>query len=201
MAITAITITQDNKSGNIDLLSVHNPLVFLVEVDYTSTAPETLYVELQDEDSTVLDTYAAIPYSDSDSGTTRTFAFMASDILRAYMGEFDDFESPERTLEYVAGITQQFTLRFYIDDIEDSVSFVACHAAAQYGETPYLESIYNNDDETYYGAEDNPVYVYFYNASEGNELTIDSETAFELVALDSDSEIFTDSDGLYFKIL
>lgn len=201
MAVTNITISQDNKEGNCDLLSVHNPLIFLVDVTYTAEAPETLYVELQNEDEEILETFAAIPYEDSVSGNVRTFAFIASDILKAYMGEFDDFESPERTLEYVDGITRQFTLRFYIGAIDDSVTFVAIHAARQYSENPALESIFNNQDEIYYGAEGLPIYVYFYNADEGNILTIDTETADELVALDYDDEIFTDHDDLYFKIL
>lgn len=203
MAVTNITISQDNKTLSCDLLSVHNPLIFLAEVDYEAEVPETLYVEVQDEDNEVLDTFAAIPYSDSASGNRRTFAFIASAILKAFMDDFDDFESPERTLEHVDNITQQFTLRFYDESetIEASVTFVAIHAARQFGDNPALTSIFNNDDVTYYAAEGMPVYVYFYNADEGNILSIDTETPDELVALDYDDEIFTDHDDLYFKIL
>lgn len=201
MAVTSITISQDNKAGSVDLLSVHNPLVFLIDVAYTSTIPETLYVELQDEDSEVLDTFAAIPYLDSDSGSVRTFAFLASDIIKAYMGDFDDFESPEGVLEFVPDITKQFTLRFYIGAVEALTSFVACHAARQFGDNPAMEDVFNNVNETYYGAKGMPVYVYFYNPDAGNILTIDSETADELAALDYDDTVFTDSDDLYFKLL
>lgn len=201
MAVTSITITQDNKSGNVDLISVHNPLVFLVDVAYTSTVPDALYVEIQDEDAVVLGTFSAIPYSDSDAGSVRTYAFIAADIIRSFMDGFDDYESPERTLEYVEGITKQFTIRFYIDAIEDSVSIVACHASRQFGGNPAMEDVFNNVDETYYGGKGNPVYVYFYNADENNLLTIDTETADELAALDYDDTVFVDSDDLYFKIL
>lgn len=201
MAVTSITITQNNKSGNVDLISVHNPLVFLVDVAYTATEPDALYVEIQDEDAVVLGTFSAIPYSDSESGSVRTYAFIAADILRSFMEGFDDYESPERTLEYVEGITKQFTIRFYIDTVEDSVSFVACHAARQFGDNQAMEDIFNNVDETYYGGKGKPVYVYFYNADENNLLTIDTETADELAALDYDDTVFVDSDDLYFKIL
>jgi len=201
MAIESITIQQDNKHGIVDLLAVHNPLVFLVDVKYNSEAAETLYVELQDEDTDVLETFVAIPYSDNAATSTRTFAFIASNILKAYMNNFDDFESPERTLEHVANITQVFTLRFYAETFEASVTFTAIHAARQFGERVSLDAIFDNENETYYAAKGKPVYVYFYNANEGNILTIDSETPDELAALDYDDEIFTDSDNLYFKIL
>jgi hypothetical protein len=201
MAITAINITQDNKSGNVDLLSIHNPLVFLVDVDYTAEVPDTLYVDLLDELGVLIATFAAIPYSDSASGSTRTFAFLASDILRSYMTSFDDFESPENTLEFVPNITRQFSLKFYIGAVEDSVSFVACHAARQYGESPAMEDIYNNINETYYTGAGRPVYVYFYNNNPANILTIDSPTADEYALTDSDDTVFIDQDDSYFKSL
>lgn len=200
MAVTSITIIQDNKNGGVDLLSVHNPLVFLVDVAYSSEIPETLYVELQNGDGEVLDTFAAIPYRDSDSGSIRTFAFLASVILKAYMDSFEDFESSENTLEYVDGITKQFTLRFYVGTVEASVSFTAIHAARQFGDTPYLGSIFNNEAETYYTGAGMPVYIYFYNADENNNITIDTPTSDELAALDYDDTVFIDHDYSYFKI-
>jgi hypothetical protein len=197
MAITSITISQDNKSGDIDLLSLHNPLVFLVDVVYTASAPDTLYVELQDGDDAVLETFSAIPYQDSAFGSTRTFAFIATDILKGYMGSIEDFAGTEKTLEYVDGITTEFTLRFYIDAVENSVSFVACHAARQFGDTPYMESIFNNDDQTYYAAENLPVYVYFYNDDAANVVTVFSgEVTFDRL-LDYDDVAFLDFDDLY----
>jgi hypothetical protein len=201
MAVTSITISQDNLSGDVNLLSVHNPLVFLIDVAYTSSAPDILYVELQDEDSNVLNTFSAIPYSDSITNSIRTFAFIAHDILKAYMGEIEDFESILNTMEYVDGITQEFTLRFYIGAIEDSVSFVACHAARQFGENPALEEIYYNDNDVYYGAKGMPVYIYIYNNDEDNIITIDTPTSDDLAALDYDDTVFVDSDNVYFKIL
>ncbi len=202
MSVTSLSITQDNISEDgVNLLSVHNPLVFLVAVTWETDEPDCLYVEIQDEEGEVLNTFAAIPYEDDETTSTRTYAFKASKVLKAYMDEFEDFESEENTLEYVEGITQVFTLRFYIGNNEDSVTFVACHAVRQFGETTYMESIYNNVDETYYGGVGMPVYVYFYNASGENTLTIDTPYATNDCALDYDDTPFLDSDDAYFKIL
>jgi hypothetical protein len=199
MAVTSITISQTNKTGNVDLLAVHNPLVFLVDVAYTSAAPETLYVELQDELGDEIETFAAIPYS--DVGSIRTFAFIADDILRSYMESYADFESPVGTLEHVPNQTKQYGLRFYIDAIEATVEFVACHAARQFGEDPAMEDIYTNDDDTYYGASGKPVYAYIYNNSTTNLITIDSPTADEYALTDYDDTILIDHDNQYFKSL
>jgi hypothetical protein len=104
-------------------------------------------------------------------------------------------------LEFVPNITRQFSLRFYIGAVEDSVSFVACHAARQYGESPAMEDIYNNVNETYYTGAGRPVYVYFYNPDPNNILTINSPTIEDVVALEYDDTIFVDSDNLYFIML
>lgn len=199
MAITSIEIVQDNKSGNCDLISIHNPLVFLVDVTYDGTAPEVLSVDVMDVDDNVLDTFNAIPYSDDDVSSIRTFAFIANDILKAFMDNFDDFNSYAYVLEFVENITKQFTIRFYIGEVEVSTSIVACHAARQFGDKPAMESIYSNANETYYGAKGMPVYVYFYNPDADNTLTIDSETSDELTLLDYDDAVLVDSDDTYFK--
>ena len=200
MAVTDINITLQNTIGSCNLLSAHNPLVFLIDVEYTSSAPETLYVQLKGATGTVLASFAAIPYDDPDANT-RTFAFIASDILKAYMYNFDDTESIAETLETVPGATRQFELVFYIGAIWDSVTFVAAHASRQFGESPAMEDIYWNDDDTYYAAKGMPVYVYFYNWNTSNLITVDSETADEYALLDSDDTIFTDNDDIYFKSL
>ena len=41
-----VRIIQDNKVDEWDLLSVHNPLVFIAEVDYDGTTPDTISVRL-----------------------------------------------------------------------------------------------------------------------------------------------------------
>jgi len=199
MAVTNITITQDNKVGNCDLLSVHNPLVFLAQADYTGEAPEYMYVDVKNVSGTVLGTFACIPYEDVTEG--RVFAFIATDILRAFMEDIDDFESEEGVLEFVDNITMYFTLKFYIGSEYDTVSFTAIHAAGQYGASAAMEDIYNNTDETYYAANGMPVYIYFYNADTDNILNIDDPDPEEIYAVDYDDTYFTDFDDLLYKIL
>lgn len=197
MAITDVTITQKNITDNVDLLSIHNPLVFIVDATYTGDIPEELNVKIYDEDDVLLNEFGCIPYSDTTG--VRQFAFVATDILKGYMGTFDDFKSAEKVLEYVDGITKIFKLVFYdpTDLEEDEVTFVAMHAARQFGDTPYLSSIYNNDDETYYAAVGMPVYCYVYNNDEDNVLTVNSGEIITNVLLDYDDVALVDSDDLY----
>jgi hypothetical protein len=202
MAITSVTISQSNLTDRINLLSVHNPLVFLVDVAYTSSAPDLLNVGLYDGDGTLLDTFACIPYSDTTG--VRQFAFIASDILKGYMGSIDDFKILEKVLEYCEGITSEFSLKFYdplTPETHIDLPFVAMHAARQYGDTPYLESIQLNEDETYYCGAGMPVYLYIYNDSESNVITVGSgELTFEKL-LDYDNIAFLDFDEQYLLAL
>lgn len=202
MAITSIIISQKNITDTINLLSVHNPLVFLIDVAYNSAAPEVINVGVYDKSNTLLDTFACIPYSDSTG--VRQFAFIADDILRGYMGSIDDFRSNEKVLEYCEGLTKEFKLIFYDPSTpatNDNVSFVAMHAAGQYSETPYLESIYINQDDTYFAAVGKPVYVYIYNDNEANVITIGTgEVEFQPL-LDYDDVAFLDFDDQYLLAL
>lgn len=202
MAITSITISQKNITDSINLLSVHNPLVFLVDVAYTSSVPEFINVGIYDDTDTLLDIFVCIPYLDSTG--VRQFAFLADDILRGYMGSIDDFSSNEKVLEYCDGITKEFKLIFYDPDetdTNDEVSFVAMHAAGQYSETPYLESIQINQDDTYYAAVGKPVYVYIYNDDEANIISVGTgEIEFQPL-LDYDDVAFLDFDDQYLLAL
>ena len=205
MAVTSIGIAQGNTEIGCSLLAVSNPLVFLVDVHYSGTAPDVLAVDVLDSDTNVLGTFHAIPYSDNTISSVRQFAFIANDILKAYMDGMDDFESYPLSLEFVENITKEFTIRFYdipigdAEPIETTIDVVACHAARQFGEKPCMESICRNDDETYYAGVGMPVYVYFYNGDEGNSLTIDSGTVSDLALLDYDDIALLDSDNSLLK--
>ena len=201
MAVSSITIVQGNIIDSCNLLAIHNPLVFLIDVAYTLEVPENLYCDIQDVDENVLGTFTAIPYSDDEITGIRTYAFIADKVLRAYMNSFNDFKTNELELDYVEGITKQFTIRFYIDTTSTSTSFTAIHAARQFGETSYLSDIYNNVSETYYTGVGMPVYIYIYNADINNDVTIGAPASDDLAALDYDSTVFVDSDLSSFKIL
>jgi hypothetical protein len=198
MSITSVTIVQKNITDSVNLLSVHNPLVFLIDVVYNTSLPEVLNVKVYDSSDVLLDTFACIPYQ--DILTTRRFAFIADDILRGYMGTIDDFASSEKVLEYVDGMTKGFKLVFYdpaVPTTKDEVSFVAIHAASQFGEYPYLESIYINEDDTYYAAAGKPVYCYIYNDDTDNILTVGvGEVEFQRL-IDYDDVALLDFDDTY----
>lgn len=176
MAITGISISQDNKVGDSDLLATQSPLVFLVDVTYTGLIPDVLYCDIYDKDSELLSTFKCIPYKDL-LPTIRQFMFIADGILRGYMEDFNDFVQTENSLEYVEDITKIFELKFRDPDAgvtDESITFTAIHAIRQFGENPNLSEIYNNDHDTYIAAKGKPCYVYFYNNNESNVLSIGS---------------------------
>lgn len=201
MAITSITITQDNKVGNSNLMPVHSPLVFLADVAYDSVAPTVIYIDVI-ADGDVIDTFKAIPFADP-LGTIRTFAFVANDVIKGLMNGFDDFSQLNETIVFVEDITKEVTIKFRDPDDEltsDSVDVVLIHGAEQFGEYPNLVDVYNNEDQIYLGGNGSVVYVYFYNEDEANVLTIDSPTVNTEFAQDYDDEIFTDYDDTPFEI-
>ena len=52
------------------------------------------------------------------------------------------------------------------------MSLEVCHAAQQFGEHSAIESICRNDNDNYFGAVGKPVYVYFYNGNESDDIDI-----------------------------
>jgi hypothetical protein len=192
MSIDSIIITQDNKQDNVDLLSIHSPLVFIVDVEYSLTKPDQLNVEVLDSDSVSLATFRAIEYSEANS--VITYIFKANDVLDSFMGDVEDFESSLNVLDYVDGITKGFTLRFYIDAVEVETSFVAIHSASQFGDYSANEAIYNNENLCFYGIIGEPVYVYFYNSNDGSNLAIGEPIGENDYYFDYDDEAFLDYD-------
>ena len=61
MSITTISISQDNKVDESNLMAVQSPLIFLIDVTYSGDPPDILYCDLQDEDSVLLNTFKCIP--------------------------------------------------------------------------------------------------------------------------------------------
>lgn len=199
--ITDITISQDNIYNGSNLVPVHSPLVFLADVTYTSQAPDIIYVDIL-VDGEVVDTFKPIPFADP-LGTVRTFAFVASEVLKGIMAGFDDFAQLIDTFNYVDGITKLVTIKFYDPDApatSDSVEVDLIHGAAQFGENPNLDGVYNNEDQVYVGPEGSFVYIYFYNDDVANVLTIGSPVTLFEIATDFDDVEFTDFDDVEFEI-
>lgn len=201
MPITDVTISQDNIINGSNLMPVHSPLSFLVDVTYTGLDPTILKVDLI-HDSVVLETYNCIPWNDP-LANVRTFLFKADDVMKGLMASFDDFAQLNETLEYVEGITKLFTLKFYDPDndlINDSVVVDLVHGAAQFGDNPNFDKIFNNDDQIVYGPDGKWCYIYFYNDDINNVLTIGQPVARLDFAQDYDDEIFTDYNDTNFEI-
>jgi len=170
MAITSITVIQDNKVDSCPLLSVHNPLVFIVEANYTSTAPDTLYVS----ESINSGIYSCIPYSDPQAGK-RQFMFIADEIIRGLMGDFDDIIQAGTTNIFRANKTLPVILTFYDPSTPATnvtIDFIAMVASRQFGESPSVNEIYENEDENYVGIVGSPCYCYFFNDNTSNVLTV-----------------------------
>ena len=201
MAITDITISQDNIVNGSNLMPVHSTLVFLVDVTYTGVDPTSLLVDVI-YDSEVLETYKCVPFNDP-LANVRTFAFIANDVMKGLMGKFDDFAQLNETLEYVEGRTKLFTLNFYDPDniaTNDSVVIDLVHGAAQFGDDPNFDEIYNGADQLVYGPDGKWCYIYFYNEDVNNVLTVGAPTTTLDFAADFDDEIFTDFDDDEFQI-
>lgn len=207
MPINTLTISQDNKIGASDLLSIHNPLVFLCDVFYTGQYPTFIYVDVF-LDGVLNKTYKAIPFKDL-SGTYRQFAFYADAIIRQLFIDLettllDDFPQSAGTLVFVENLTRNITITFRDPNenaADASVSIVACSAASQFGDIngSNLKTLFDNDTQTYYCAFGGRCYIYFYNDNINNILSI-NEALETFYATDYNGDIFTDYNGDRFTV-
>jgi hypothetical protein len=203
MAITDITITQDNTVNGSNFLPIHSILTFIADVTYTGTVPDVIHVEIRDDTDTLIDTWKAIPYKDLTTAI-RQFVFIANNPIKGILESFDDFFQLDSTFEYVEDITKLLKIRFVDPDVSatyDEIEANFVHGASQFGEYPNLDDQFNNEEDIYYAAKDGIVYVYFYNDDTANTLTVNEDQINEDTAVDYDDEIFTDYDDEEFTIL
>lgn len=207
MPINTLTISEDNKVGASDLLSIHNPLVFICDAFYAGQSPTFLYVDVYLDD--VLNkTYRAIPFKDL-AGNYRQFAFFADALIRQLFFDInttllDDFAQAADTLIFVENLTRNVNVVFR--DPEEiaspvNVAFVACSAASQFGDVngANLKDLFDNETKTYYCAQGGRCYVYFYNDDPNNVLSI-GEPLETFYAIDSNNDVFTDFNGDRFTV-
>ena len=177
MAITDISISQDNIVSGSNLIPIHSPVIFIVDVTYTGLVPEQLNVELYDKDSVLLSTYKCIPYADPLS-TIRQFMFIADEPIRSLMNGFEDVAQLNETFVAIPDITKLITLKFVDPDnalIFDNLIIDFVHGAEQFGNNPNLVDQFNNEDDNYFAPENSFVYVYFYNDDITNSVSINEE--------------------------
>ena len=196
MAVTGVSIYQDNKENNVDLMAACSHLIYLIDVEYTGEKPEILAVDVKDKDDNVLGTFQCLEYQDLIDVVR--YRFIASDIIRAYMPQLDDYVSELNNLEYV-GNNYVFTFEFYSGGFSASTTIDALFAAAQFGETPSLEGIYNNENLIFYGCIGEPMYVYFYNISESTNLSVNNPSDDDDAYLDYDDVAFLDENDYIFR--
>ena len=177
MAISSIVISQDNIILGSNLVPIHSPVVFLIDVTHSGLVPNTISVDLI-FNAVVQKTYSCIPYKDL-STTIRQFAFIANDAIKSLMDDFDDFAQLTDVLVNVENITKLITLKFFDPDLIttfDEVELNFIHAANQFNENANLLEVYDNDPDTYYTNENGYVYIYFYNNDPAATLSIGVDT-------------------------
>lgn len=193
-----IRIVQDNKVDSFSLLSVHNPLCFIAEVDYDSLTPDYIDVELLSK-GVLLVKMKAISYKDT-APLTRQFVFVADEIIRGYMPEFNDEVQAADTLIHIENITREFTVTFTFDNLTASVDFVACNGSSQFGDIygSCLKDV--NSPIVYTAGENGVVYLYIYNWDENNNISISSDINVAY-AENSNGDDFTNNNGDKFLIV
>ena len=193
-----VRIIQDNKVDSWELLSVHNPLVFIAEVDYDGTTPDSISVRLESE-SVVIFEGNAITFKDS-APKTRQFVFLADTFIRGAMPDYEDEIQGANTLIPIQNITKPFTVVFTYENITASTSFVACNASSQFGDEfgACLKNI--NLPTTYTAGEGGVVYLYIYNWDENNVIAMDTNLVVAY-AENSNGDDFTNANGDKFLIV
>jgi hypothetical protein len=166
MTITAIDITQDNTVGVVDLLAVHNPLVFIAVATWNTDVPNNIYAEI---DSTV---YKMAFYEDL-SATQRAFLFVSEEILRSLLPALVDISQSVDTIIEIPDLILDVTIDFtkVAEGVPaDSVDIIACHAARDFEDEngAAMVDIWNNESQYYVGAVDQDVYLYWWNDNAAN---------------------------------
>lgn len=175
MAVTNIAVSQTNIVGDCNLLAVHSPLVFLIDVTYTGAAP-LLKCDVNDSAGVIIADDAifnCIYYRDL-AANIRQFMFIADQILRGYMPEFADFVQTSESVSQVTNIPLAFQLRFYDegDTIEETADIIAYASSRQFGQTPAMTEMFLNESDTYIAGSGKTVYIYFFNPTDGADIVI-----------------------------
>ena len=128
--------------------------------------------------------------------------FIADNIMRGFMDDFGDTLQTNGSIESIEEMTKIFRLEFVdeTDTYSDEITIVALHSSRQFGEDINMSEVYGNENNTYYGYEGKPVYMYIYNYDEDNEIGITPGETGQEYALDYDDEEFADTDDELFTI-
>lgn len=176
MAITSVTIVQDNIVGGCDLLAVHSPLKFLAEItdnDSPYSFPEYLNVEVTDLlTGTTYTGYKAWQYENvSDKAR---FIFNSEKILRDIMGDFSDLDGD--TVDYPNFLVRQFRVKFKYLALNDHVDFYGYACSRQVGQTECVTEIASNADDSIIAFANREFYMHYYAGGIADEVVFDGVT-------------------------
>ena len=173
MAITSVTIVQDNIVGGCDLLAVHSPLKFLAEItdnDSPYSFPEYLNVEVTDLlTATTYTGYKAWQY-EKVSDKAR-FIFNSEKILRDIMGDFSDVDGD--SIDYPNFLVRQFRVKFIYLALNDYVDFFGYACSRQVGQTECVTEIASNENEIAYAFCDREMYLHYYVGGVSDDIIFD----------------------------
>ena len=191
--ITELIISQDNLTNGCITLSVHNPLIFIIDAEFTGLQPEYVKCDIS-IDGSLVGSYRCVPF-EYVTETRISYLLKSDSIIRAYMDSFEDVVTSFNILESVPTFSKSVKLTFSDPEIEVAapveVEFIAVHATRDIGNNPCLVDIETNEPDTYYSFGSHPVYVYFFNNDGANVIV---ELSYETM-LDSDDEVLLDSDN------
>jgi hypothetical protein len=173
MIPSSISIVQDNVVDGATLFTINNPLVFLVNVTYTGTVSDYIYVYIYDVDDNLLSTNLIAPAYKDISVSVRQYIFNADQILRGLNEELQEWVQTANTINLDPN-SNTFRLEFEATDTEtlgspvtDDITFNVLQSAVQFGTSPSRSDIYDNDTLTFIGYYGFWVYTYFYNSVAG----------------------------------
>jgi hypothetical protein len=197
--ITSIDNVQTNITGDCNLISLHNPVVFTAQANYSGIAPEYIDIDIYDDLNVMLGTYRCIPWLDISTGV-RQFIFIADKILRGLMDDFDEFIQSDNSIAYCDGSTKVFKLQFkrYQEATAAIFTIVALQGVRQFGQNPAIESVFNNESQIYIGASENPIYFYFYNDDVDNIIATTEGYSDRDSFVEYNGDDFIDFDDSYF---
>lgn len=201
MSIINLTISKDNIIGDCNVLSVFNPLTFYCDAEFTGIAPENLYWNLKNGDGDILYTGRCIPLEYITISELRFLIDIVPFCKKSFLDLADSYQPTESFLP-VANTQAKFTLEFF--DSENlytlvSVDFIGLMSTRQRGQTEANTEIYNNDTEYIIAPAGFPVYAYFWNNDEANQVDVNIESPFEY-ALDNDLNIYRNNENEKFRI-
>jgi hypothetical protein len=204
-----LELIQDNKINDFELLTIHNPLFFLLQLNSSDGVfPDFLNVNVHDLDisgTMPIWTGRAQPYKDI-YGVARQYIFSADiNTLSILMPEIVDLANQPIDSLFIAEYASKRVRLFFYDDITNFTNtytdFVALQGASQIGELNGACKLDYNEPKVYTCAAGSYVYVYCFCDNDTSIITVDNQLLTEVNAVDFDGYDFHDYDGEPFKIL